>query len=435
MNVSVEMLNSYTKKLSFELPVTLVDAEFDKVFKAVRSTAKLPGFRKGKVPNHVVEQQYAEVIKDEVLKNLVNNSCFEALREHRIIPVAPPAIESDTVAKGEPFAYTVVVETYPDVEANNFQGLNLKKEKYVHNEATVLERLAQLQERMAQIRPLEEARPLAAGDFAIIDFAGYREGIAFPGGSATDHQLQIGSGSFIPGFEDQMIGMNVNETKRITVTFPEPYGNADLAGKDAEFEVTLKDIKVKDIPELDDDFAQAAGGFDTFQQLKDEITSSVQDEERARIDGELKDRLQELLVELNPCEIPEVMATRQLSFMLESMKQRLASQQMTLEMVGVTEADFNARYRDSAVQHVKEMLVLHAIAKKEGFALTQEDLDAKYPQIAEEVGREVAEIKGYYETNREAAEHLGAQIVEEKVIDFLLANATITEVSKEELAK
>ncbi len=435
MNVSVESLNSFTKKLSFELPVELVDAEYAKVFKNVRSSAKIPGFRKGKVPTSVVEQQYSEMIKDEVLKNLVNNSCFKALQEHRIIPVAPPAIESDTVTKGEPFSYSVVVETYPELEVSGYQGLSLKKEKYVDNDAMVQERLKQMQERSSQLKPLDEPRPVAAGDFVTLDFTGYLEDVAFPGGSGKDHQLQIGSGSFIPGFEEQVIGTVVDETKRITVTFPEVYGSAELAGKDAQFEITIKDIKIKDVPALDDDFAQTVGGFDTFQELLDEITSSVQEEERARIDGELKDRLQELLVELNPCEIPQVMADRQLSFMLESMKQRLAAQQMTMEMMGITEENFNARYKESAAQHVKEMLVLHAIAKKEGFSLTQEDLDAKYPQIAEEVGRDLAEIKGYYEGNRDAAEHLGAQIVEEKVLTFLLANATVTEVSKEELAK
>ncbi len=435
MNVSVETLNSFTKKLSFELPVELVDAEYDKVFKNVRSNAKIPGFRKGKVPTHVIEQQYAEMIQDEVLKNLVNNSCFEALQEHRIIPVSPPAIESDTVTKGEPFSYSVKVETYPEIEVAGYEGLSLKKEQQLPNETMVQERLSQLQERMAQLKPLDVPRPVATGDFVTIDFTGYRNGEPFAGGSGKDHQLQVGSGSFIPGFEDQMIGLNTEETKRITVTFPEVYGNAELAGQEAEFEIAIKEIKVKDIPPLDDDLAQSAGGYETLEQLRDEITASVQEEERARIEGELKDRLQELLVELNPCEIPEVMAQRQLAFMLESMKQRLASQQMSLEMMGITPEDFNERYRLSAEQHVKEMLILHAIAKKEGFSLTQEDLDAKYPEIAKEVGRDLAEIKGYYEGNRDAAEHLGAQIVEEKVLSFLLAGATITEVPKEELEK
>ena len=433
MNVSVETLNSFTKKLSFELPAELVDAEYDKVFKNVKSTAKMPGFRKGKVPTHVVEQQYSERIKEEVLKNLVNATCFEAMKEHRIIPVSPPDIESDTVRKGEPFFYTVNVETYPDVELKKYQGVSLKKEKHVHNEATINERLDQMRERMAQLNPVDEAHSVALGDFVTIDFTGYLNGEAFPGGSATDHQLQVGSGSFVPGFEDQIIGMNSDEKKRIMVTFPEAYNNSDLAGKEAEFDITVKEIKVKELPELDDDLAQSAGGFDTLEQLRDEIIEAVKEEELARIDGELKDRLQEKLVELNPCEIPETMVQRQLAFMLESMKQRFAAQQMTLEMMGITAEDFNKRYRESAEQHVKEMLILHAIAKKEGFLLTQEDLDAKYPQIAAEIGRDLEEIKGYYEKNRDAAEHLGAQIVEDKVIAFLLSSATITEVPKEEL--
>ena len=156
MNVTVETLNPFTKKLSFELPHDLVTAEYDKVFKNVKSTAKMPGFRKGKVPAHVVEQQYSEVINEEVLKNLVNSTCFEALKEHRIIPVAPPSIESDTVKKGEPFTYSVTVETYPEVELKQYQGLTLKKEKYQHDEAMVEERLAQMRERMVQIKPLDD---------------------------------------------------------------------------------------------------------------------------------------------------------------------------------------------------------------------------------------------------------------------------------------
>lgn len=435
MNVSVETVNAYTKMFSFELPADQVDAEYAKVFKSVKSAAKIPGFRKGKVPVHVVEQQYSEMIQDEVIKNLVNSTCFEAFKEHKVIPISPPAIESQSVTKGAPFTYTVKVETYPDVEIKQYKGLALKKEKYVQNEGAVEDRLNLMRERMAQIKPLDVARPVVQGDFATIDFAGYLNGEAFAGGSASGHQLQVGSGSFIPGFEDQMIGMNIDEPKRIKVTFPEEYGNAELAGKEAEFDITVKEIKVKDLPELDDDFAQAVGGFDTITKLRDEVTESVREEEFARIDGELKDRLQEKLVELNPCEVPETMVKRQLAFMLEAMKQRLSAQQMTLEMMGITEEDFNTRYRESAEQHVKEMLILHAVAKKEGLTLTQEDLDAKYPKIAEDVGRDVKEIKEYYEQNRDAHEHLGAQIVEDKVISFLLDNGTITEVLKEEIEK
>ena len=194
MNVSVETVNSFTKKLTFELPAELVNAEYDKVFKNVRNSAKMPGFRKGKAPTHLVEQNYSETIKGEVLKNLVNNSCFEALKEHRIIPVSPPAIESDMVIKGEPFSYSVKVETFPDVELKKYEGLELKKEQNVHNPATVEERLNQMRERMAQLNPVSEPRPVASGDFVIIDFTGYQNGEAFAGGSATDFQLQIGSG-------------------------------------------------------------------------------------------------------------------------------------------------------------------------------------------------------------------------------------------------
>jgi len=434
MNVSVESLNSFTKKLSFELPADMVDAEYDKVFKTIRSAARMPGFRKGKIPAHVIEQQYSATIKDEVLKNLVSATCFVGLQNHRIIPVSPPTVESDTVTKGEPFTYSVKVETYPDIEVKKYKGLILKKEQFVYNEASVQERLTLLQERGAQLKPLDAARPIASGDFVTIDYTGYLDGVPFPGGSATDHQLQIGSESFIPGFEEQIIGMNADETKRIAVTFPDTYA-AELAGKDAEFEITVKDVKVKDIPDLDDDFAQTVGGFDTFAQLLDDVTASVKAEERFRIEGGLHERLQELLVDLNPCEIPEIMVQRHLDYQRTSMKQRLAAQRMTLEAIGLSDDNFNEHFRENATRQVKQTLLLHAIAKQEGISVIQEELDAKYALLAAQQDQNLAEVTAYFAKNREEAQGMRIQILQDKVISFLLDNATITEVSKDELEK
>lgn len=434
MNLTVETINAFTKKLSFDLPADEVTAEFDRVFKDVKKSAKSPGFRKGKVPNHIVEQQYATAINEEVLKNLVNKTCYEGLKEHRIIPISPPSIESDEVKKGENFTYSVTVETYPEVDPTGYQGLSLEKEKHVHNEATVEERLAKLQESMAELKPLETARPVQTGDFTVINFAGYLNNELFPGGSAEGYQLEIGSGSFIPGFEDQLIGMNCGDTKRFPITFPENYGNSELAGKEVEFEVTILELKVKELPALDDELAKSSGGVETMEQLRNQITEAVIQEERARIDGELKDALMEALVKLNPFDIPATLADRQLQFMLETTKQRLAAQQMSFEMMGLSEDDYKARYRDSAEFQVKEMLILHAIAKKEGLSLAQEDVEKKYAEISAQIGRDVAEIKGYYEKNRDAAEHLGSQIVEDKVMDFLLASATVTEVHRDQAA-
>jgi len=220
MQVNVEQLSSIKKKISFEIPAERVQAETDKVFGEIRKRAVIPGFRKGKAPQGLIKKSYQEQVEGDVMKNLFNDTYFKYIQENSIFPVGYPLLDTDPITEGAPFKYSATIEVYPEVAVNNFEGFELVKEKYVADQSAVDARINQMRENMSQLRPLAEERPAASGDHVTIDFEGFVDGKKLDGGDATDHQLELGSNSFIPGFEEQVIGMSVGEQKTINLAFP-----------------------------------------------------------------------------------------------------------------------------------------------------------------------------------------------------------------------
>lgn len=435
MQVNVEQLSSIKKKISFEIPAERVQAETDKVFSEIRKRAVIPGFRKGKAPQGLIRKSYQEQVEGDVMKNLFNDTYFKYIQENSLFPVGYPILDTDPLTEGAPFKYTATIEVYPEVAVNNYEGFELVKEKYIADESAVDARINQMRENMAQLRPLAEERPAASGDHVIIDFEGFVDGKKLDGGDATDHQLELGSNSFIPGFEDQVVGMSVGEQKQIKLAFPEPYHSAELAGKPVEFSVTLKEIKVKEMPELDDDFAQEFGEFETLADLKAKVAETIERQEKERIERQFKDSLLKTLIEKNDFELPEAMIERQLSSMLENSKQRLQSQRMTLEMMGLDEQGYKIQFRPVAASQVKGALLLHELATKTGIEVTESDIEAHLRTIAEESGQDYERISKYYLKSDEAKQGLEEQIREEKVVELIASKAVISEKVKAELAE
>ena len=434
MQVNVEQLSSIKKKISFEIPAERVQAETDKVFGEIRKRAVIPGFRKGKAPQGLIRKSYQEQVEGDVMKNLFNDTYFKYIQENSLFPVGYPILDTDPITEGAPFKYSATIEVYPEVAVNNYEGFELVKEKFVADESAVDARINQMRENMAQLRPLAEERPAASGDHVIIDFEGFVDGKKLDGGDATDHQLELGSNSFIPGFEEQVAGMSVGEQKQIKLAFPEPYHSAELAGKPVEFSVTLKEIKVKEMPELDDDFAKEFGEFETLADLKAKVAETIEKQEKERIEREFKDALLKTLIEKNDFELPEAMIERQLSSMLENSKQRLQAQRMTLEMMGLDEQGYKAQFRPVAASQVKGALLLHELATKVGIEVTESDIEAYLRKIAEESGQDYERISKYYLKSDEAKQGLEEQIREEKVVELIASRAVITEKVKAELA-
>jgi trigger factor len=431
MDVKIETLSSVKKQLSFEVGADQVNAEIEKAYQKIGRTAKIKGFRPGKIPRHLLEQYYGPQMEEQVLSKLINDSYFKALANNDIRAIADPQIvESGTLEKGKPFSYTAQVEVKPEIEVRDYQGLPLIREELLVNDKVIDDRLVEMQASRAEMQ-VSERTQAAKGDFVTIDFEGSVNGELFPGGQAKDHVLELGSGSFIPGFEEQVVGMARGEERSLNVTFPEEYGNKELAGKAAVFRVLLKEIKEKVQPLLDDEFAKGFG-LESLSELREKLTSSYQVQESERIKGDLRDRLVQALIERNPIEVPEVMVDKQLEYMLDNLRKRFQSQGMTLEMLGLSDDVFRSKYRETAVRQVQGSLLLEGISRQEKVAVEEGEIDDKLVEIAQMANAPVDAVKNYYARD-EARRSLVSQIIEEKTIQLLLDQARITEVSKDQL--
>ncbi len=431
MDVRIEDISNVKKKLSIEVAPEQVDAEMRKAWQKIGKTAKVKGFRPGKVPQAMLEKYYGPQMEEQVLTRLINDSYLKAIMEHRIVAVSDPQIAaSGTLEAGKPFAYEALVEVKPEFEAKDYQGLSLVKEKFAADDKIVQERLEEMRASRSQME--ESARQEAAGgDFVTIDFEGFIEGSAFAGGKAEDYVLELGSGSFIPGFEEQLQGMRLQEERDIQVTFPAEYGNKELAGKPAVFKVKLKAIKEKVLPALDDEFARGFG-VESLEELKQKLGESHDRQEQRRIDEDLRERLVTALIERNPIDVPEAMVASQLEYMLDNVRRRLESQGMRLEMLGMNEESFRAGYRETAVRQVQGALILETIARQENLRVEPGEIDGKLESIAEMSNAPLEAVQKYY-ASREARQGLIASLAEEKVIQFLLEKAQVTEVDRAEL--
>lgn len=434
MQTSVESLNSIKKKISFEIPADKVQAEVDKAYAEIRKHAAIKGFRKGKVPMGLIEKHYGARMAEDVVKSLVSDSYFKAVSEQGLNPVSYPNIESDQLVPGQPFKYSATVEVFPEVTSVDYQGLEVVKEELAKDEAALAARLREMQESMAQLAPAAEGHTAHMGDFVVIDFTGTLDGVPFAGGAAEDFQLELGSGRFIPGFEDQLVGLAAGANTTVKVTFPEGYGNADLAGKPAEFAVSVNEIKVKELPELNDEFAKQFGEeFETLDQLKDKLAELQKAQEERRIEGELRERLIKALIAKNDLEVPEALVERQVVMMLDNSKQRLAQQRLTLEMMGLTEETYKVQFREAAREQVKGAVLLDAVAEQESIKVTDEDIAKEVAEIAAATRQDLEKVAATYRTNERAKESLEAKLREDKAVQFLLERAQVKLVPKEEI--
>ncbi len=432
MNVTIDDISSVKKKLSFEVAAETVDAEIEKAYQKIAKSAKIKGFRPGKAPRSVVEKHYAPQMEEQVLGRLINDSYFKALVEHRVAAITDPEIvESSPLQKGQAFTYQAHVEIKPEVEVKDYAGLTLQKEKFEADPTVVDTRLDEMLAGRAQMQ-VSERDAAQSGDQVIIDFEGFVDGVAFDGGKAAGHQLELGSGSFIPGFEEQLEGMKRGEEKEIEVSFPAEYGNKELAGKPSVFKVKLHEIKEKVVPELNDDFAKGFG-LESLAELREKLEENHRTQEQNRIDGDLREKLMEALIERNPMEVPEAMVASQLDYMLGNIRNRLQQQGMSLEMMGMNEESFKQMYRETAVAQVKGSLLLEGVARQEKLSADPSEVDGKLEEIAKMSNAPLDAVKKYYASD-EARRGLMSQIVEEKAMRLLLDKSTVEEVTKDQLA-
>lgn len=425
MQVHVEEISSVQKKITIEIPVERVNEEIDKAYAAIQKKAKLQGFRPGKAPMNLIKRTYSDAMKDDVMRRLYQQTLYKALDEHKVEPIDSPVIESDILEPGSSFKYSALCEIMPQILLNEYAGLEAMKEKYVAKPENVDAELQRMQENMAQLIPAAEDAAVADGHTVSVAYSVIIDGVT----EENTIDVEVGAKKMIPGFEDQLVGLKVDDSKEFTLDLPGP----EETVKQAQFTVTIKEIKRKELPELDDEFAQQFGEFDTIAALRAKMAEYHEKQEKDRIENEFKERIIQALIKKNPLDVPESMVKRQLDHMFENLKNRLKSQQMTLEMMGLDAEGFRARFRDDAVDKVKGGLLLMALVEKENVTVSDDDLAAHYEKIAAGNADMLERIKEYYTTNPNAKGSIISEIKEDKAIACLVAQAVITEVDAEQL--
>lgn len=428
MQVSVDSINSVTKKISVEIPAEKVNSEIEKAFSQIQKKAKIQGFRAGKAPLHLVKRTYGDLMKEQVMRTLYEETLYKALDENKIDPVEKPVIEFEPIEKDSPFKYTILAEVMPEIELKDYTGLQITREKFNLNPENVENEIKRMQESMAQLVPLDETASVENGHTASVDYDFTLEGFPEESSSDTDAVIEVGANRLLPGFEEQLIGMKIGETREIRVNMPEGHRNPEVVGKEGVFKIVLKELKRKELPELDDDFAQQYGEHETMADLRQKLQEYQEKHEHERIENDLKNKVIQALIEKNPLEVPQSMVKRQLDYMLENLKNRLKSQQMSIEMMGLDDEGFRLRFKSEAEEKVKGGLLLMNLVNKENIKVEESDLTAKYEKIAAGNPEMLGRVVEFYSGNQKARQALSSEIQEDKAIAFLLDKAVITEV-------
>ncbi len=434
MNHTVEKTSSNQVKISFTVAAEKFDEAMHKAYLKVRGRVNIPGFRKGKAPRNLIEKMYGEgFFYDEAFDHLFPTVYQEVVEKENLFPVDRPNVDISQIGSGQDLTFTVEVYVKPDVTLGEYKNLTVHAHKHPVTKEMVEDRIKQDQEKNARIIDIED-KAVENGNIVNLDYSGSVDGVLFDGGTAQEQTLEIGSGQFIPGFEEQMIGMNIGEEKDLKITFPTEYHAEDLAGKEAVFHVKVNGIQNKELPELDDEFAMDVSEFDTFKEYKKDIQKKLTEDEKKRFDIEVENALVEKAVENATVEIPQAMIEDQIDYILRDMSMRMAYQGLKMEdylkYTGQTETQLREMYQNEAQMRVKNELVLEAIKNAEEITATEEEIDKQIALQAERTG-ETAE-KLAERLNDRQKEIMAESAVIQMVVDLMKSTVTVEENHPEE---
>lgn len=426
MKASWEKIEKNQGVLTVEVEAERVAVALDKAFKKVSAKVNIPGFRKGKVPRAMFEARYGvESLYQDALDIILPEVYVEALETVDIQPIDRPEIDVQEMGKGQALKFTAKVSVKPEVELGEYKGIEIAAASNEVTDEELDAELKRLQERHAELASIEEGEALD-GDTAVIDFEGFADGVAFEGGKGENHSLTLGSGSFIPGFEEQVVGMQKGEEKDITVTFPEEYHSEDLKGKEAVFKVKLNEIKRKNLPVLDDEFAKDVSEFDTLDEYKADVLKRLGEQKEQTNQRDKENALIKKVVEASSVEVPDVMVDDEVESMFKEFENRLQSQGMNMELysqfTGQTEEALKSQMREEAGNRVRNNLVLEAVSKAEGLEATEAELDAELEKLAGMYQRSVEEVTSIFRQNG-MLDNIKADLAIRKTIDFLVENS------------
>ena len=425
MSLQVEKLEKKMEKITVEVPAEELETAIQNAYLKQRKNISVPGFRKGKVPRQMIEKMYGvEIFYEDAANALIPDAYAKAYDECELEIVSQPSIDVVQLEKGKPFIFTAEVATKPEVTLGEYKGLKVDK---ISNRVTAKEVEARLEEEQKKNSRtvVVEDRAVQDGDEVVMDFEGFVDGVAFEGGKGENYPLTIGSGAFIPGFEEQLVGAEAEKEVEVNVTFPEDYHAADLAGKDAIFKCTVHEIKTKELPELDDEFAAEVSEFDTLEEYKADIKAKIKEEKVSEGKRKQEDQAVEQAVANASMEIPQPMIDTQVNQMVQDFAQRIQSQGLSMEQyfqfTGMTADKMMEEMKPQAVKRIETRLVLEAVAKAENIEITEEKLDAELAKMAESYKMDVEKLKEYmgdYEKKQ-----MKADMAVQEAVTFLVENA------------
>lgn len=427
MSVQVEKLEKNMAKLTIEVDTAQFEDAMKKAFNKNKNKFNIPGFRKGKAPRAMIEKMYGEgIFYEDAADEAINATCMQAMNESELEIVSRPEVSVEQIGKDKPFIYTAIVAIRPEVTLGEYKGIEVEKAEAAVAAEDVDAELKRVQEQNARQITVED-RPVADGDQTVIDFEGFVDGKSFDGGKAEDYALTIGSHSFIDTFEEQLIGKNIGEECEVNVTFPEEYHAAELAGKPATFKVTVKEIKVKELPELDDEFAGEVSEFDTLDEYKKDIEAKILERKQKEAATENENRVIEKVVANATMEIPDKMVEGQIDNMVQDTARRMQSQGLSMEMymkyTGMTMESMREQMQPQALKRIQTRLVLEEVAKAENIQVSDERLGEEIAKMAASYQMEADKLKEYMSDHDK--DQMKEDLAVQEAVDFLVAEAKL----------
>jgi len=426
MKVDVEDISTVKKILHVEIPKADVTKELNKAYTTLKKNVRIKGFRPGKVPLSILERRFKKDMDAEVSGQLIQNSYVEALRKTELAPLGEPIVDRPDLEQDRPYHYSVTVEVRPSVLDLNLSGFKLKKKVYRVTDEEVETQLKILQKSQAQLRVVEEDRPVEKGDFVLIDYEGFKDGKPFTPASKTENFLvEVGSERILKDFDQQLLGMRPNTSKEFPVHFPADYYNKELAGLDITFKVALKEIKEEILPEIDDEFAKDLGEHEALAELKQAIKGELERRYKAQSEQKLRRDIIDMLVEQADFELPEVLVKHELSALVSDARNALSNRGLSLDEAGQTEEGLSKEYYPIAEKKVREYLLLQKIVEQEGITATDEMLEQAYKEMAEAINQPVDKIKQFHDSYKEAYGAFKQRTLEEQAIKSIIQKSTI----------
>ena len=427
MAFKCEEVEKNLSKLTFEVSAEEFEKAIDRAYNKNKSKFDIPGFRKGKAPKAIVIKNYTKaVFYDDALNDVLPDAYEAALKESGLDVVARPEFDVEEIKDGEPVVFTALCTTRPEVELGEYKGIKVAKVDYTVSDEEVDKDIDAVRQRNARLISVDD-RAVENGDIAVIDFEGFVDDVPFEGGKGENYELEIGSNTFIPGFEDQLVGAKIDDLVDVNVTFPEEYHAEELKGKPAVFKVKVNEIKVREIPELDDDFASEVSEFDTLAEYKADVRAKLEEKAKEKAEAEIQNAVVEKAVENAKFDLPDAMVEGQIDNMINDMAQRMSYQGMSLEMymqyTGQTMEQMRETYREQAAKQVSGSLVIDAISKAEGIEVSPEEVEMNLVDMAKKYNMEVDKLKELIAEPE--MENIKKDMVFTKTIEMLSNNAVV----------